>query len=95
MFLQLGLILGSKQLICRMNSLPFSPAGLSAAGTERKLHHHPLLVSISVSPGIAAALLGDGVASEGPFHFIFLAIKKGNLKNVCISTGLKIVFIFF
>lgn len=49
MFLQLGLILGLNQLICRTNSLPFSPARLSAAGIESKLHHHLLLISISSS----------------------------------------------
>lgn len=99
MFLQFSLILGLNQLTCRMNSLPFSPASLPAAGIERNLHHHPLLITIS--PGLAAtkqlqtaALLRDGVVCEGPFHFIFLVIKKGNFKNVCLSTG-SILFIYF
>lgn len=55
MYLQFVFILGLNQLICRMNSLPFSSARLSATGIERKLHHHLLLISIS--PRLAAAIL--------------------------------------
>lgn len=52
-FYNLGLILVLNQLIHRINSLPFSTARLSAAEIKRKLHCHPLLISIS--PGLAAA----------------------------------------
>lgn len=94
MFGQLGFILGLNQLICRMNSLPFIPARLSATGIERKLHHHLLLISIS--PGLAAAtlvaLLGGGVVSEGHFHFIISAIKLGNFNSVYLKNESKIHF---
>lgn len=93
MFLQLGFTLGLNQPICRMNSLPFSPARLWATGIERKLHHH--LLPISISPGLAAAtlaaLLGGWGAEWRTFSFIFSAIKIGNFNYVYLNMSTSIM----